>query len=309
MWHFKTQNQSVMKQMTFIVVIILMLSASHTIAINYRVHTYARPDSSCNPLIFREKNLYGLNAKYCGDLIIGDQSFSFIIPRYSDSVATAVLKFQACAVKANMVNITFEIKPDEVKPPYPQVRYYRCMADFYSIEMNDINLRILRAEKRKIIRYEEQNSLSVNDFDIELPESASVPYEFVSTIELYTGKMSIWTGAYKSFKAQGVFYSDISKVKKSFSSEQAEKQLGLLFALTHLYAKRLEADLNSRRPKLANDKKIQKIIDRYVADLDAEKAKFNFETGFGSNINEVEKWETKIKTELINMKGKIPNKK
>jgi len=287
-----------MKLKTFIVFIILLTSCSHAFTTNYQTLTYSEPDSACNPLIFRGKNLFGLDVKYAGNLNIGDQSFSFVIKKYSDSVATAVLKSQACAVNANLVNITFEIKPGEFKPPYPQTTYYRCMADFYSIEMNELNLQILKAEKRKILRYEDRNSLSWKDFDIELPESFSVPYEFVSTIELYTGKMSIWTGAYKEFKAQGIFYSDISKIKKSLSSEQTEKQLELLFSLTHLYAKRLETDLNSRKPKLANAEKIQKIIDGYISELETEKAKFNIETDYGNNKIELRKWETKIKSEL-----------
>jgi len=261
MWHFKTENQTIMKIKTLIVFVILIISYSPVFAINNQIQVYTEPDSSCNPLIIKGKNLFGLDVKYAGNLKIGDQSFSFVIKKYSDSVATAVLKTQACAVNANLVNITFEIKPGEIKPPFPQANYYRCMVDFYSIEMNELNLQILKAENRKIIRYDERNSLSWDDFDIELPESFSVPYEFISTIELYTGKMSIWTGAYKEFKAQGIFYSDISKIKKSFSSEQAKKQIELLFSLTQLYAKRLESDLNSRKPKLSNSEKIQKILE------------------------------------------------
>jgi hypothetical protein len=293
-----------MKIKTFNVFIILIITCSQAFATSYQTLAYTDPDSSCNPQIFRGKNLFGLDVKYAGNLIIDDRSFSFAIRKYSDSLATAVLKSQACAVNANLVNITFEIKPGEFTPPFSQEAYYRCMADFYSIELNELNLQILRAEKRKIIRYEERNSLSCKDFDNELSESFSVPYEFVSTIELYTGKMSIWTGAYKEFKAQGIFYCDISKVKKSFSSDQAEKQLELLFSLTHLYAKRLEADLNSRKPKLANDKKIQKIIDGYITEFETEKARFNLETGYGSNKIELKKWETKIKAELDQLKLK-----
>jgi hypothetical protein len=242
--------------------------------------------------------MFGLNAKYVGELIIGDQTYSFFIKKYSDSVVTELLQAEACKMKANIVNITLEIKPGEIKPPYEEVAYYRCIADFYSLELNELNLQVLSAEKRKTIRYEERNSLSWIDFDNELPESSSVPYEFVSAIELYTGKMSVWTGGFKEFKAQGVFYSDISKIKHSFSTEQAQKQLDVLFSLTQLYAIRLAADLNSRKPKLANKTKIQKIIDAYNSDFEAEKAKFNLETGFGSNKNALDEWEIKINAGL-----------
>jgi hypothetical protein len=288
--------------MTFNVFIILIITCSHAFATNDQTFVFTVPDSSCNPLILRERNLFGLDVKHVGNSSTGIESATYIIKRYSDSVATSVLKSQACAVQANLVNITFEIKPGEIKPPYPQATYYRSMADFYSIEMNELNLRILRAEKRKIIRYLDQNKISYKDFDNELPESFSVPYEFISTIELYTGKMSIWTGAYKEFKAQGIFYCDISKIKKSFSSDEAEKQLEILFSLTHLYAKRLETDLNSRKPKLANAEEIQKIIDGYLAEFETEKKKFNLETGYGSDKIAVNKWETKIKSELSQFK-------
>jgi hypothetical protein len=298
-----------MKIKTFFAFIILILSHSVAFAINNQIQVYTVPDSTCNPIIFRGKNMFGLDAKYAGNLAIGDQSFSFVIKRYSDSVVTAVLKAEACAVNANLVNITLEIKPGEIRPNYQQVNYYRCMADFYSIDLNELNLKILRAENRKIIRYEEKNTLSGNDFDNELPESYSVPYEFISTIELYFSKVSIWTGIYKNFEAQGVFYSDISKIKKSFSSEQAMQQIELLFSLTQLYAKRLESDLNSRKPKLSNPEKIQKIIDGYISELETEKVKLNTETEYGSNSIELKKWETKIKSELDQFELKNATKK
>lgn len=281
-----------------IAALIVLFISCYSCTTYYPTLSYTEPHPSCNPQIFKGRDLFGLDAKYISSLNIGDPYYSVAIKKYTDSAATAVLKSQACAVNANLVSVVFEIKPGEIKPGFQPEKYYRCLADFYIFEENELNLKIIKAGKRKRIACENQNRLLVTDIDNELPESFPVPYDFFFTIELYAGKMSIWTGTFKDYHAQGLFYCDISRIKKSFSSIEAEKQLELLSSLTQLYAKRLEKDLNSRKPRISNREKIQTVVNNCLDDLEAETIKFNLETDFGADKNAVAKWESFIKSEL-----------
>ena len=297
MCHFK-ENQSFMRKFIFILSFTFMISCSHTITTNYQVPAYSKSDNSCNPEILKAKNLFGLYVTYLGTIKL-DESFTAINRKVcSESAAIEKLKSQACALNANLINITSEIKPGETIPPYQMSPCYRCIADFYAIDYNEQVKSILAESNRKTIKFEETQLISWKDFDIELAESSSVPYEFMSNIELVSGKMSIWTGAFKEFKAQGVFYCDISKVKKTFATEQNKKQIELLFSLTQIYAKRVEKFLNTKKPKIAHKDKIQEIIDGYFAKLAIEKADFNMETEYGNNKIALKKWEDKINNEL-----------
>lgn len=287
-----------MKKITFILPLILIISSSVAFATNFKASAFTEPDSTCNPEIYRKKNLFGLNANYLGSDIIGDELTYLSVKRCSEAAAMEKLKSQACYLNANLINITIEIKPGETIIANDKSPCYRCIADFYSIDLNELTVKILNRENRKIISYDDNKPITWKDFDIELPESSIVPYEFLSNIELLTGKMSFWTGAFKEYKAQGVFYCDLSKVKKSIITEQFEKQFELLFSLTQLYAKRLEFDLNSRNPKISNSRKIQKIIYGYLTLLAIEKDSFNRETEYGNNKIALKNWEDKIVTEL-----------
>jgi hypothetical protein len=65
----------------------------------------------------------------------------------------------------------------------------------------------------------------------------------------------------------------------------------------------------SRKPRIANPEKIQKIVDNYLTAFNTEKAKLDSETGYGSDWFAIIKWEAKIMAELDNLNRKTPNKK
>ena len=287
-----------MRKLILYLSITLLISCSHKVTTNYQAPAYPMAASTCNPKIVKKKNLYGLNANYLGSIKL-DEPITYMNRKVcSEAAAIEKLKSQACGLNANLINIISEIKPGETIPPYHRSACYRCIANFYSIEWNEVNNTILTQANRKTTKYDDKKGITWNDVEIELPDSCSFPYEFISNIEIVSGKMSVWTGAYKEFKAQGVFYCDVSKVKKSFKTIQNEKQLELLFDLTQIYANRAEVDLNSRKPKIANKEKIQTIIDGYLTELETEKAKFNFETAYGNNKLALQNWESRIKSEL-----------
>ena len=274
--------------------------------INRIATTYQKPDSiivsnNSNLIIVTEKDLFGLNIIHLGSIMI-DEPYTYLTrSSCSKEVAHDRLRSDARSLNANLINITTEINPGEEKPPYRRSACYRCEADYYSIEFDTLSQKILARKSREIINYSLDKKLKWDDFKVELPESSEAPYEFVSTIQLISGKMSPWTGAYKDFEAYGAFYSDVSKVKRSYANEEKEKIMGLLFDLTQINAHILQQYLNSTKPRIADRKKIQKIVDNHLEKLKSEIDNFNSETDFGNNVVALEDWENRIHTETINL--------
>jgi hypothetical protein len=270
------------------------------------VTTYQKSESiivsdSCEPRIVTGQDLYGLTGTYLGTIKI-DEAFLYITgSSCSQEAAFKRLKTDACNLKANLINITSEIKPREEVRPYHVSACYRCIADYYFIEFDTLVNKIFARGERDIINYTSDYKLKWDDFMVVLPDSSEMPYEFVSKFFLVSGKMSAWTGVYSEFEVNGMFISDISKVKKSFANETNEKTIGLLFDLTQVYARKLEMFLNSHKPKLANMEKIKSIYNSYHNLLKAEIRNFNKETDFGRNTFAYQQWEDRINKEAINL--------
>lgn len=287
-------------------IILLLLLTS---CINRIVTSYQKPESlitsdSCNPLIVIRKDIYGLKANYLGSIMIDEPYTSLTISSCSKDAALKRLKSDGCNLSANLINIITEINPGEEIPPYHRSPCYRCIADYYKIDFDSLNSKILAENNRELFYYSSDMRLKWEDFKVVLPESYEKPYEFISTIHIKSGKISIWTGVFKEFEGSGVFYSDISKVKKSYANEKNEKVIGLLFDLTQVYAKKLEMFLNSKKPKIADRNKIQNIVNDYLNKLNSEIDQFNLETNFGTNHTALDYWTNKIESECIDLKIK-----
>jgi hypothetical protein len=267
---------------------------------NYEKPKEKISSDSCNPKIVLQRDLFGLKADYLGSIKIDEPIAYWTKASCSKEKMYKKLLADACALKANLIQIKSEINPGEVIPPYHRSPCYRCIADYYSFEFDSLSSEILNQENREKVYYKEDVKLKWSDFKVRLPESNEKPYEFISNIQLRSGSISVWTGAYKDFQAIGVFYSDVSKVKSSFANINNEKITGLLFNLTQVYANRLTDFLNSTRPGIADRNKLQKIIDEYTDELNLEIENFNKDTGFGSNQINLQKWENKINSELFN---------
>lgn len=284
----------------------LMFLALLTGCISRIVTTYQSPESiivseGCNPLIVTEQDLFGLKVNYQGSILI-DEPYSYINrSTCSKEAAFKRLKSDACNLKANLINITLEINPGEEIPPYHRSACYRCQADYYSLDFDYLSKKILENKNREIIYYTADKKLKWEDFKVELPESSETPYEFISTIMLRAGKVSVWTGAFKDFEANGAFYADVSKVKRPFANEANEKVIGLLFDMTQVHAKNLQQVLNSTKPRITDRKKIQDIVNDHNQELRKKIDKFNSETDYGNNTMAFEQWENRLQTEIINL--------
>jgi len=299
-----------MKKLLLLVSVALLAGCSHKISTNFQSVAPASADTICNPEILKKSDLFGLNAQYLGSITLDEPVVYMRRKVCSEEAAIEILKSKACNLNANLINITLEIKPGEDAPPYPRSACYRCIANYYYVEINETSKPILIGDVRKTISWEDKTKITWDNFMIELPETSEIPYEFSSRIYL-SWRMSPWTGAFKDYKAQGTFYCDISKAKRSFRTAENEKQIELLFSLTHLYAKRLERDLNSRKPKISNKRKLYGIVNMYDMDMKNAVTRFYEETEYGENKAAFKKWEDEINTELeqLTIGEKDPNEK
>jgi hypothetical protein len=278
-----------MRYTLLIILILFISSCSYRITRNYNNSNSNQTSSNCNPLILKKKNLYGLNAKYLGSIKLDDSGISI---NCSEKKAKETLNHEACSIKSNLINIT-----EEVYPGYSSC--YRCIADFYFVDFSDeITKEILEGNNRTILKYDSINKIVWSDFKLSLSDTSSVPYYFVSNIELESGGATFWTGAYKDFKAQGVFYGDVSKVKLSFVSDENLNHIEGLYYLTQIHAKRLEQFLNSDNPKTANRGRVQNLLDQYLNNLSNEQNRYMKETEFGQNNSAQQEWMDKINIEL-----------
>ena len=230
---------------------------------------------TCNPLVVKKKNLSGIEGNFLGSISLDDSGVTL---NCSEEKAIKLLKIEACEIGASLINITDEVHPNLFST------CYRCTADFHYVDNIDEYSKILLTNKpRDIMRYDYENKIKWSDFQLKLDELSIVPYEFFSNIELNSDNRSFWTGAFKGFSAQGVFYRDISKLNPSFSESVDIEHIQLLFDLTQIYAKRLEDYIMSNNIRTGNFLEIQALLNKYVKDLYSVQASYIKETNYGYN--------------------------
>ena len=275
-----------------IILLILLLSGcSYKIIRSYQLPEVIQHGDSCKPVAVENKNLYGLNVKYLGTVQIIAPEFS---TKCDDKKAMETISQEACQIKSNLINIT-------QKGILRNTNCNSYSADLYFTELDQIITGILNKQGRTVIKYNDVKKINWNNFEILLPDTSSAPYYFISNIELESGR-SFWTGNYNNFKAQGVFYCDVSKVKRSFINENNLQHIEMLYYLTQIYSKKLERYLNSDNPDTQRREKIQDVIDRFQNDLFAEQTLYIKETNYGANIIAQQNWVEKITNEMTQLK-------
>jgi hypothetical protein len=276
------------KIILMVLLTIVISGCSYQITRNYPTPVSNHSVKDYNPVIFKKKDLFGLKFKYLGSAILNQNIQS---GNYTEDKAIVKLMQEAYSLNADLVNIAKEIYSENS---------YSCLADFYRNESDEKSkaIDILRNSSRININYNEQNSIKWSDFKLQQPDSLAEPYEFISNIKILSNCQSFWTRAFKNFYVQGVFYSDISKVKSSFANDTNLPHIQLLYDLTNLYAKKLELYLNTHSFKAKNIGKIHDVYLLYLNDLYLEQKKYSTETEYGANKMAQQVWLDKITSEL-----------
>jgi len=239
-----------------------------------------------DPKIVKRKNLFGLNVQYLGTIKLDDKGLTI---NCSEDKAIFVLKSEAHKLNSNLINITDE--------SYPEISTcYRCIADFYYVPNNKNTSEIIEKPNRSVIKYDSIRILNWNYFHIN--DTIKIPYTFFTNIEVMSIGASYWTGDYKGFKTQGVFYNDVSVINSNSKNDSTLQNIQLLFDLTQLYAKKLERFLNSRKFNMNNKQEVQKTLNQFINELYSEQRRFKNETNYGKNGQIQLEWRNRIKSEL-----------
>ncbi len=271
-----------------LVLLLIISSCSYKISRNYNVSNKDVIDNNdTDPIIVKKKNLAGLNTKLLGSIKLDDYGFTV---NCSEKKAMELLKKEAISINANLINITKEIYPG-----YSSC--YRCIAYLYKYTPDYTSKNILTNNSRLKVRYDSINKIGWEDFKIKLPDSLSYPYNYFSTIEIYSENRSFWNGAFKDFSTQGVFYSDVSGVKPSFATEENLEHINGLYKITHIYAKELEQFLISSNIKTSDRNEINKILDKQLDEMHKTHERYIKETEYGRNKKNQKAWTKKLTDE------------
>ena len=270
-----------------------IFNCAHQLTRNYEVPSLVNQGNECNPRIVKKKNLIGLGAEYLGEIKLDDSGFS---ASCSEEKAIEILKKEACLLNSNLINITEEI--------YPRISScYRCVAEFYRVDHNNVTNKILSNTKRIKLGYNTKNKLIWEDFRNTLPDTSSVPFEFISNIEIKGGGMRFWSGGYEVFGVEGVFYCDVSGVKSSFISDKNLPHVQVLYDLSQIYALKLEQFLNSDDSHGGRVEKIINIYKKYYNELIDVQGRYIIETDYGTNESVQDTWINMVTQDLVNLQA------
>ena len=110
----------------FLIVCLILVNCKHQISrIGYTVDTKNSSYADCNITIKKFEIITDSAAVKIGTIKLSDSGFS---NRCSEEDAKVILKKEGCALNADFINITKEIKPDR------ESNCYRCRADFYKLK-------------------------------------------------------------------------------------------------------------------------------------------------------------------------------
>jgi hypothetical protein len=257
--------------------IIFLTGCSYKVTRYYNVPENKTNKLDCECKIVLKKDMYGINCKYKGRIKLDDSGVSI---NCTQKEAFEILKNEACILDANLINIVDFIEPGESS-------CYRCIADFYSIQYNELSNNILEKNNRDTLKYLTRSKLKWEDLKIIIPEDSLIPYKIYKNFEMYSD-MDAWVGTYKNFRVKGVLYLDVSGVKRSFINDSNLNHIQLIFDLTQIYSRKLE--------QYGKRQKIQEIVNEFLNKLEQEAEKYSQETEYGKNIEEQNRWIKKVET-------------
>lgn len=281
------------KTLIFLMVPLLLSSCAYTVTRSYLVKPEKQVSYDYKPRVVKNKNLTGLNATYLGTIKLEDSGFTRNCSEFS---AIEKLTGEAYLLGANLINITAEAQPGF------NSNCYRCIADFYAVPMDNAVRVILDKPERELIRYSERDAITWFDIEDTLYESSPVPFVLDWDIVLTSGSADAWTGSYRNFTAEAVFYRDVARVKPSYMTAAGLDHINGLYLLAQIYASRLANHLNSSSRKIKQDYQVKEILNSYFSQLKSEQELYMLETDYGKNREVQVAWNRKIWDEIEQMK-------
>lgn len=148
------------------------------------------------------------------------------------------------------------------------------------------------------IYYNLQNKITWDDFiTIPIDTAKLVKADLATTIQMRTTKVNIWTGV-SSFDVVAVAFKNQSWVTFNSKTDSELRHLQLYFDISEVVARRLKADVNSKKINAGRQKKITEIFQSYDTLLSEMHKSYAIETKRGTDVVKQTEWEKKIWMEL-----------
>lgn len=276
-----------MRGLLFIFLMVLAISCNYNITKNYTSDKYVSQEPVfCDPYLQHDKDLVGLNYEYLGTIKL-DEVYG-IMANCQQEDAYKILREEACKMGANFIDIIQEAGPNL------NSTCYKCIANFYEIEITPRSSKVIQNQIRDKISYKQKNKLEWDDFKGVMDDTTQAPYLYYSTIKLKSTKQSFFTGVPKAFKTKSVFYRDVSSVKGSFKDTANLSHIQNLYDIGHMYASELENFLNSDEVNIRSYREIKGVLQVFLKEMYKEQSKYIEETNYGKNQRAQRRWDKMI---------------
>jgi hypothetical protein len=222
----------------FLQLLLLLTSCSYKVSRNYTHSSFIETDTS-QIQIFKRKDLVGIPRSYRGSIKLDDHGFTI---NCSERKAMEVLKLEAIRQSANVINIRVESLAHASISTC-----YRCIADFYKINLDSTHRSILAQPKRDTITSLNTKKPEIGSINRTLNENDSFAFKFYFTLGAYSGGASFWNGKYYNFRTIVVFYKDVSAIKNKFRNYQGQEILNKAYQISLDKARNLETILNEKK--------------------------------------------------------------
>jgi hypothetical protein len=148
------------------------------------------------------------------------------------------------------------------------------------------------------IYYSQRDKVTWDDFiTIQVDTAKLIMADLATTIQMKTTKVNVWTGV-ASFDVVAVAFKNRSWVTNNGKTDNELRHQQLYFDISEVIARRLKADINSKKINAGRQKKITETFQSYDKMLFEMHKSYDNDTRFGTDLEKQTEWEKKIWLEL-----------
>lgn len=155
-----------------------------------------------------------------------------------------------------------------------------------------------KANKGDTISLRSKKILEWSDFKISSETNKDLNANIELTFGVFNKKVNVWTGVI-TVESYGGIRRDLSWVNPQKISPQLLNYLQLKYEIGHIFAKKSEKEINSKKINAGNVNKINEIIEIYLNARDKTLNEFDIESNFGNNSEVIDIWKQKLQNNEI----------
>ena len=161
-----------------------------------------------------------------------------------------------------------------------------------------LSLCSVSGQSKDTIYYSQRDKVTWDDFiTIQVDTAKLVKAYLATTIQMKTTKVNVWTGV-ASFDVVAVAFKNRSWVTNNGKTDNELRHQQLYFDISEVIARRLKADINSKKINAGRQKKITETFEAYDKLLFEMHKNYDNDTKFGTDLEKQADWEKKIWLEL-----------